>query len=263
MTARRRILVVEDDPAIRTGLVDALSFGGYDVDAAGLAAEGQRQALALELDLVILDVVLPDGSGLDVLDEIRRCRPRLPVILVTALSRREDRERGIDVGANAYITKGGFDQRDLLEAIRRLVKLKGFVSASADQVATLGAHTARITGFIGTIREIADLTNLIALNAAIRGMKKLSVNHDAITADLNATWEVLGEAVQTVMRKHGHANPYEQLKERTRGTGIDAESLRAFIADLNLPADEKSRLLALTPDTYIGLAPLLAHQGTD
>jgi adenylosuccinate lyase len=103
----------------------------------------------------------------------------------------------------------------------------------------------------------------IALNAAIRGMKKLSINNDAISADLNSTWEVLGEAVQTVMRKHGHANPYEQLKERTRGTGIDAESLRAFIADLDLPTDEKSRLLALTPYTYIGLAPLLAREWGD
>jgi adenylosuccinate lyase len=102
----------------------------------------------------------------------------------------------------------------------------------------------------------------IALNAAIRGLKKLSVNEDAIAADLNATWEVLGEAVQTVMRKYGHANPYEQLKERTRGRAIDVESLRAFIADLDLPPTEKSRLLEMTPATYIGIAPALARQET-
>jgi adenylosuccinate lyase len=101
---------------------------------------------------------------------------------------------------------------------------------------------------------------VIALNAAIRGLKKLSVNEEAIAADLNATWEVLGEAVQTVMRKYGHANPYEQLKERTRGRAIDAESLRAFIADLDLPPAEKSRLLEMTPASYIGLAPALARR---
>jgi adenylosuccinate lyase len=100
----------------------------------------------------------------------------------------------------------------------------------------------------------------IALQAANRGLKKLSVNHDALAADLNETWEVLGEAVQTVMRKAGIPNPYERLKDLTRGAGIDAKSLRAFVADLDLSEEEKSRLLALTPETYIGIAPRLARQ---
>ena len=69
---------------------------------------------------------------------------------------------------------------------------------------------------------------------------------------------MLAEAVQTVMRRHGLPNPYEQLKALTRGHGIDAQSMRHFIASLDLPADDKQRLLAMTPGSYIGLAESLA-----
>ncbi len=100
---------------------------------------------------------------------------------------------------------------------------------------------------------------LIALDALQRGLGKLSANPDRLAADLDAAWEVLAEPVQTVMRRHGLPNPYEQLKELTRGQGITAESMRAFIAGLELPADAKARLLALTPGTYAGLAERLAR----
>ncbi len=100
---------------------------------------------------------------------------------------------------------------------------------------------------------------LIALDALQRGLGKLSANPERLAADLDAAWEVLAEPVQTVMRRHGLPNPYEQLKELTRGQGITAESMRAFIAGLELPADAKARLLALTPGTYAGLAERLAR----
>jgi adenylosuccinate lyase len=102
----------------------------------------------------------------------------------------------------------------------------------------------------------------LALQAALRGLGKLSVNEAALLADLDATWEVLGEAVQTVMRKAGHANPYEKLKELTRGQAIDAVRLRDFINGLELPPADKQRLLDLTPATYVGLAPQLARSVT-
>jgi adenylosuccinate lyase len=71
---------------------------------------------------------------------------------------------------------------------------------------------------------------------------------------------VLAEAVQTVMRRHGLPNPYEQLKALTRGQGITAESMRTFIASLDLPADARKRLEAMTPATYVGLAERLARE---
>ena len=76
----------------------------------------------------------------------------------------------------------------------------------------------------------------------------------------DSAWEVLAEAVQTVMRRHGLPNPYEQLKALTRGQGITEQSMREFIQSLELPGDVKQRLLALTPGGYIGLADELASR---
>ncbi|MDE2083846.1 MAG: adenylosuccinate lyase [Xanthomonadaceae bacterium] len=98
----------------------------------------------------------------------------------------------------------------------------------------------------------------IALESLLRGLAKLSANPERIATDLDASWEVLAEAVQTVMRRYGLPEPYEQLKALTRGQGITRESMRAFIESLALPADAKKRLLALTPATYTGLAGDLA-----
>jgi adenylosuccinate lyase len=100
---------------------------------------------------------------------------------------------------------------------------------------------------------------LIGIDALMRGLGKLSTNPDRLAADLDAAWEVLAEAVQTVMRRHGLPNPYEQLKALTRGQGITAESMRTFIASLDLPADARARLETLTPATYVGLAERLAR----
>jgi adenylosuccinate lyase len=100
---------------------------------------------------------------------------------------------------------------------------------------------------------------LIGYDALLRGLNKLSTNPERLAADLDASWEVLAEAVQTVMRRHGLPNPYEQLKALTRGHGITAESMRTFIAGLDLPADAKQRLLDMTPGSYIGLADRLAR----
>ena len=99
---------------------------------------------------------------------------------------------------------------------------------------------------------------LIALDALARGLAKLNADPERLAADLDASWEVLAEAVQTVMRRHGLPEPYEQLKALTRGHGITRDALRGFVAGLDLPADAKQRLLDLTPAAYTGLAGALA-----
>ncbi len=100
---------------------------------------------------------------------------------------------------------------------------------------------------------------LVAYDACLRGLGKLEVNAAAIDDDLDSCWEVLAEPVQTVMRRYGLPQPYEQLKELTRGKGITEQALRTFISGLDLPAPDKARLMALTPRTYIGLALELAR----
>jgi adenylosuccinate lyase len=98
----------------------------------------------------------------------------------------------------------------------------------------------------------------VALDSLAKGLGKLTVNPERLDGDLDASWEVLAEAVQTVMRRYGLPNPYEQLKALTRGQGITAESMKAFVESLDLPEDAKQGLRTLTPGGYVGLAADLA-----
>jgi len=100
---------------------------------------------------------------------------------------------------------------------------------------------------------------VIAYDACLRGLNKLELNAAKIDEDLDACWEVLAEPIQTVMRRYGIENPYEQLKELTRGKSITREALREFIGGLDIPESEKTRLMAMTPANYIGIAAQLAR----
>jgi adenylosuccinate lyase len=99
---------------------------------------------------------------------------------------------------------------------------------------------------------------LLAYDSCLRGLNKLEVNAARLEQDLDANWEVLAEPVQTVMRRYGIENPYEQLKELTRGKGITKEALREFIGTLAIPQEAKDLLLAMTPANYTGIAAQLA-----
>ncbi|MCY0388866.1 adenylosuccinate lyase [Robbsia sp. Bb-Pol-6] len=101
---------------------------------------------------------------------------------------------------------------------------------------------------------------LLAYDACVRGLDKLEVNPERLNADLEACWEVLAEPVQTVMRRYGIENPYEQLKELTRGKGITREALQQFVAGLAIPEDARQQLMAMTPANYIGQAAVLARR---
>ena len=120
-------------------------------------------------------------------------------------------------------------------------------------------------------RDLSDSTVLrnmgVALGYAVlayqsigTGLAKLEVNHAALQADLNASWEVLAEPIQTVMRRFGLPQPYEQLKKFTRGETMTRELMHGFIKGLALPEEEKQRLLALTPSSYVGKAAELARR---
>jgi adenylosuccinate lyase len=99
---------------------------------------------------------------------------------------------------------------------------------------------------------------LLGYDSCLRGLNKLEINPAKLAEDLDASWEVLAEPIQTVMRRYGIENPYEQLKELTRGKGgINKASLHTFIGGLDIPTDAKKSLLEMTPASYIGKAVAL------
>jgi len=105
--------------------------------------------------------------------------------------------------------------------------------------------------------------SLLAWTSLLQGLDKLDADPAWLATELDQNWEVLGEAIQTVMRRHGHADAYEQLKELTRGRRVTSEQIRQFVNGLDLPAEARDRLLALTPSRYTGFAAELARTGRD
>jgi adenylosuccinate lyase len=101
---------------------------------------------------------------------------------------------------------------------------------------------------------------LLGYDSLLRGLSKLEVNRDALAADLDNAWEVLAEPIQTVMRRYKLPNPYERLKELTRGKTITREAIQQFIGTLEIPEAEKTRLLAMTPGSYTGIGAQLARR---
>jgi two-component system alkaline phosphatase synthesis response regulator PhoP len=168
MTTPRTICVVEDDPAIRRGLVDSLEFAGFRVLACADGPAARRTLALADIDLVLLDVVLPGLDGLEYLPTLRAERPTLPVILVTARGAEEDRVRGLRTGADDYVVKP-FSSSELLarvEAVlrrsaerpsdvRELVVPGGRVHFERREVALDGAAARQLTE-----REVGLLAHL-------------------------------------------------------------------------------------------------------
>lgn len=120
-SSKQTILIVEDDSAIRRGLADALRFHGYGVREAGDGESGRAAAVNDGVDLVLLDLLMPRADGMSVLAEIRRVRPGLPVIIITARGEEHDRVRGLDGGADDYIVKP-FSLDELLARVRAVLR---------------------------------------------------------------------------------------------------------------------------------------------
>ncbi len=118
---RQRILTVEDDAAIRRGIVDALRFAGYDVLEAADGQQGLQLATRCDFDLLLLDLVLPGRDGKEILREVRRLRPTLPVIILTARGEESERVEGLKNGADDYVVKP-FSVRELLARVEAVLR---------------------------------------------------------------------------------------------------------------------------------------------
>jgi DNA-binding response OmpR family regulator len=117
----KRILVVEDDSAIREALTDALEFAKHEVLSASDAPRGLDLALRSNYDLLLLDLMLPGGNGFDILEELRRSRPSVPVIILTARGQESDRVQGLRMGADDYVVKP-FSIRELLARVDAVLR---------------------------------------------------------------------------------------------------------------------------------------------
>jgi DNA-binding response OmpR family regulator len=134
---RKKILIVEDEPDIARGLRDALDFEGFDVSAVGTGSEGITTVRSTTPDLVILDLMLPDLNGFQVCEQIRASHPTLPVIMLTARSQEADKIRGLEVGADDYVTKP-FSVGELVARIGAIFRRMQRTAGSADESIQVG-----------------------------------------------------------------------------------------------------------------------------
>jgi DNA-binding response OmpR family regulator len=118
---QRSVLIVEDDAAIRRGVTDALKFGGYATFEAADGESGLKTAMQVDCDLVLLDLGLPKLGGLEILREVRKARPTLPVIILTAMGNETDRVAGLKLGADDYVVKP-FSLAELMARIEAVIR---------------------------------------------------------------------------------------------------------------------------------------------
>jgi len=137
--SKQRILAVEDDGAIRRGLVDALRFAGYQTLEAARGDTGLDMAVSCEFDLLLLDLVLPGRDGLEILREVRRLRPTLPVIILTARGAETDRVRGLHDGADDYVVKP-FSVKELVARVEAVLRRSPQRPSQREQIAIPGGR---------------------------------------------------------------------------------------------------------------------------
>ena len=140
MSSQKKILIVEDEPDIVRGLTDALEFEGFDVIATGLGREGVKLMRERAADCVILDLMLPDLNGYAVCEEVRRFNTLVPIIILTARGQESDKIRGLDAGADDYVTKP-FSVAELLARIKAMFRRLGHGATVEEELFTIGDAT--------------------------------------------------------------------------------------------------------------------------
>jgi DNA-binding response OmpR family regulator len=193
--AATRIVVIEDEPAIRRGVADALKASGYQVAEAGDGVRGLEEAIGFGVGLVLLDLLLPGRNGLDVLAELRRLRPTLPVIVLTARGTEDDRVRGLKMGADDYVVKP-FSARELLARVQAVLR-----RSAAQAEAVPGARLGRAVIDFGrrevrwSERERGELSETeAALLSLLVANRKRALSRDEL---LTRIWGIEPQGIET------------------------------------------------------------------
>ncbi len=190
------ILVVEDDTAIRRGLIDALSYAGYQTLEAADGEAGRTLAIESTVHLVLLDVTMPKMNGFEVLDAIRSVRPRLPVIMLTARGAERDRVRGLQTGADDYVVKP-FSAREVLARIEAVLRRS---AERPTDVVSLKAEHCKVDFETGEISSFQGKEKFRLSERELEIIRYLAVNQGRIIAKdelLQCVWGLNPKGMET------------------------------------------------------------------
>ena len=209
---RKRILVVEDEPDIARGLRDALEFEGFDVNTVGTGREGIELVRSDTPDLVILDLMLPDLNGFVVCEQVRQSFPTLPIIMLTARSQEADKIRGLEVGADDYVTKP-FSVGELVARIGAIFR-----------------RLQRTSGALDEAIQIGDATVFLRRHELVRNKKSYPLSF----------YEV--EIVRLLHERAGQPVPREELLEKIWGVSgaSQTRSVDNFVVKLRKKIEENA-----------------------
>ena len=189
------ILTIEDDPAIRRGIVDALQFAGYRVLEAADGLQGMDMAVHRDFDLLLLDLVLPHCDGLTILEEVRRLRPQLPVIILTARGEEADRVRGLQDGADDYVVKP-FSVKELLARVEAVLRRSAERPSAVCEIAfpngCIDLNRREVQFHDGTRVEISDKESELLLYLASNAGR--AVAREELLANV---WRISPQGVTT------------------------------------------------------------------
>jgi DNA-binding response OmpR family regulator len=210
---RKRILVVEDEPDIARGLRDALEFEGFDVSAVGTGREGVDIVRERAPDLIILDLMLPDVNGFVVCEQVRASHPTLPIIMLTARSQEADKIRGLEVGADDYVTKPF--------SVGELVARIGAIFRRLSRTAAAGQDEAI---------QIGDATVFLRRHELLRNKRTFALSF----------YEV--EIVRLLHERAGQPVPREELLEKIWGVSgaSQTRSVDNFVVKLRKKIEENA-----------------------
>lgn len=167
-----RLLIIEDNPRLCQAIAESLRAQGFAVDTAASAAEGLRVWRAADYDAAVLDLMLPDGSGLGALKEMRDRGNMTPVLILTALGTIEDRVRGLDCGADDYLVKP-FAMQELIARLRALLRRPGAALGRTLSLGNVDMDTSARTATVAGVRVDLTRSELILLEALLRNQGRV------------------------------------------------------------------------------------------